>query len=246
MIKTVPVVMDPVLAKAKFEEYDEFITAREKAEEEAKERASDIPAAVAGAGYVNAGKQQRGLVNVTGPRNAMALYTEQITPPPISARIDIALRDAYKAVAEGKAVIDLTATFKKAGEDNAHRPKLGIGRATWRGVKMSRNRNGSFSIGNIQDGVGDTFSFPEETLHFHREEGVFSATAVIPSIPPKLRPDNLNDFCVLWEPLWVGQAPPREKIDPLLLRPLGLGSPLYVVVAAWDLTPIEAAALSMA
>jgi len=84
---------------------------------------------------------------------------------------------------------------------------------------------------------------------------------MVPPIPPKVRPDNLPDYALLWEVVeWTGEPrklPSRMAIfrsqararadavsnwaatlDPILLRPLG--GPLYVVVAAWDLSPIEA------
>jgi hypothetical protein len=68
------------------------------------------------------------------------------------------------------------------------------------------------------------------------------AEAMVPLVPPthrdKIQPGDL----MLWEPVWLRQ---NEKVidpDPAIIRPLSNG--LYQVVAAWDLTSVEAMMLS--
>ncbi len=63
--------------------------------------------------------------------------------------------------------------------------------------------------------------------------------AIMPLIPAHLRPRQaLENYHVLWEAEW-SRVVPR---DPFLLRRLGKGD-LWLVVAAWDLTEVERAAL---
>jgi hypothetical protein len=62
----------------------------------------------------------------------------------------------------------------------------------------------------------------------------------LPLVPLPLRPKRaLTNYHVLWEAEWRRAVP----VDPLLLRRLGKGD-LWLVVAQWDLTPVEVAALS--
>ena len=62
----------------------------------------------------------------------------------------------------------------------------------------------------------------------------------MPVIPVHLRPRRgLQNYHVLWEAEWE-RIPPR---DPMLLRRIGRGD-MSLVVAAWDLTEVERAALA--
>jgi hypothetical protein len=89
-------------------------------------------------------------------------------------------------------------------------------------------------------------------LQFHYPRGTFrevpagemwprdyhnTLEAPVPPIPPAHRPaGDLGKYCILWEvDKWVAREPPA---DPMLLRPLGQTG-LYVVLAHWDLTPVE-------
>ena len=77
---------------------------------------------------------------------------------------------------------------------------------------------------------GDTFDLPGwsswKTLK-----------AVVPTIPPDLRPKaKLSNYWILWEADWE-----EVPTDPMLLRHLG-GS-MYAVMAQWDLTEVERAVL---
>jgi hypothetical protein len=74
-----------------------------------------------------------------------------------------------------------------------------------------------------------------------RREGVSwrpTAEAIVPTIPPDLRPPHaLRGYHILWEAAWT----PTPPSDPVLLK--SLGGPLYAVLAQWDLTPLERAVL---
>ena len=63
---------------------------------------------------------------------------------------------------------------------------------------------------------------------------------MVPIVPLHLRPKRgLQNYYTLWEAEW-GPIVPK---DPMLLRPIGKGD-MWLVVAAWDLTEVERAALS--
>jgi len=63
---------------------------------------------------------------------------------------------------------------------------------------------------------------------------------MVPLVPVHLRPKRgLANYHVLWEAEWE-RIVPR---DPLLLRQIGRGD-MWLVVAQWDLTEVERAALS--
>jgi hypothetical protein len=63
----------------------------------------------------------------------------------------------------------------------------------------------------------------------------------VPSVPPQFRPTGaLSDYHILFEAEWQ-RVPP---VDPMLLKQIGHAeSPLFVVLAAWDLSPLEQAVL---
>jgi hypothetical protein len=50
---------------------------------------------------------------------------------------------------------------------------------------------------------------------------------------------GLENYNVLWEAVWQ----PAPPVDPMLLRRIGEAD-LWVVVAAWELTEVERAALA--
>lgn len=84
----------------------------------------------------------------------------------------------------------------------------------------------------------NVFSWPAGSFRYlpHR----WRATALVPTPPLNLRPKRgLANYHVLWEAEWTRIVPH----DPLLLRRIGR-SDMWVVVAAWELTPVERAALA--
>jgi hypothetical protein len=63
--------------------------------------------------------------------------------------------------------------------------------------------------------------------------------AIVPIVPVYLRPKRgLANYHVLWEAEWR-RIPPH---DPMLLR--RIGGDMWLVVAQWDLTEVERAALA--
>lgn len=64
------------------------------------------------------------------------------------------------------------------------------------------------------------------------------ASAMVPIIPPELRPPHaLSNYHILWEADWR----PEPPVDPALLK--HIGGDLYAVLATWNLTEVERAVL---
>jgi hypothetical protein len=169
---------------------------------------------------------------------------------------DKLMAQTFKALGEGRGVLNVTQAMKKAGVHEATQlPKLAIMRADQQFVHMKRGSSGAcfFSFSEryyLQRRVKGQmsarlqFCMPEGTLpslnssHPRYMDAFYHVhSAPLPAIPPSLRPaDALSKYCILWEvEKWEKREPP---VDPMLLRPIG-HTGLYVVVAHWDLTPVE-------
>jgi hypothetical protein len=162
---------------------------------------------------------------------------------------DQAIVKGYELIAKHKTVILLRATLVAGGEDEHHRPKLAIARADERAIDMTRWPSGRVDFNGTNDWREKDYA--EKPWNSNRDksfmelfgpvdfgrQGQVSATAILPHIPPGLRPDALERYHVLWEADWQRKMP----IDPALLR--HLRGDLYAVIATWDLTELERAVL---
>lgn len=165
----------------------------------------------------------------------------------------------YRALSEGKAVIDLYDVFRRCPADDNGLPRLAVGRAHWthcwfeRGWATEaaefrskewmpyRNKTNN-SHSRIR--IPATVMNPKTARYYHRPEGGIghrrngNCRAVVPIIPANVRPKTaLERYHLLWEAEW--DIVPK---DPFLLRHLH-GS-LYAVLAQWDLTELERMVLS--
>jgi hypothetical protein len=136
------------------------------------------------------------------------------------------LRAAYRAMSLGQRVLVLPSVIKKSGVNEQGLPKLAIAQAHWEWCRydctngVSRFLDGACEI-KVPTGFSSKWGF----------------RALVPPVPPRFRPENLYDYHVLWEAEWR-KAPP---IDPILLKKVS--DNVYVVLAQWDLTPLEQAVL---
>lgn len=159
-----------------------------------------------------------------------------------------ALKNAYRELSRGRQVLDLVQVMRSAGVDHLHRPKLAIARADarlcwfewssgaggrlpeFRIEQWAPNRNRKANRIRLPAGT-----FPNTPVEVRQRS---TLRAVVPMIPPSLLPaGSLEKYHILWEAEWE-QIP----VDPMLLK--HLGQHLYVVLATWDLTPLERAVLS--
>lgn len=153
---------------------------------------------------------------------------------------DEAIMRGYKALAMGKRIINIRETLLAGGFDDLHRPRLALARADAKSCLVQSFWDGDLRFyADVQNPwnakKADTRSYrqlrtwPDEQ-RFH----VAEARAIVPIVPPQLRPAHaLTGYDVLWEAEWRRMAP----VDPALLK--HLGGDLYVVVATWDLTELE-------
>lgn len=148
---------------------------------------------------------------------------------------DRAIEIAYREIARGRVIIRAYASIRAAGWNEQGLPKLALTRAdvtvcecqvSANAVEFYAQRRG-YHRAKIE--VRDMPARP----HFNQ----WRANATVPLIPVYLRPkSNLANYWILWEADWR-----RAPTDPLLLRKL-VGD-MWLVLAAWDLTDVERAAL---
>lgn len=171
-------------------------------------------------------------------------YREAVRLNPESRRDQITMM-GYRAMARGKAILNIHEALKAGGLDDRHRPKLALGCANWRFCWFRFDYYGPrFQSGQSLYGRWASrrkIVLPQNVIGWpwpRRRDGQHGigdvqARAITPTIPPRLRPaGDLRHYHILWEAAWE-QVP----TDPILLR--HLDGPLYVVLGMWDLTPLE-------
>lgn len=225
--------MSPFIARAHFKEYRKKVRAH-RAERLAK-AASDV--------------------HLTGRalRSARAAKTE-------IEKEDTILMAAYAEMAKGQRILNIQSVLQAAGLNKQQLPVLAIGRADWKEAVLttrqrysvqhyflfSRDRWGGSTDGRGNYRYGDievplrTFTANLQNQEWRKSNNLptLPATALLPSIPPHLRPKgDLAEYYILWEAEWKATAP----VDPLLLK--HVAGFIYTVVAQWDLTPIERSVL---
>ena len=175
---------------------------------------------------------------------------------------DAQIARCYKALSKGHLVIDLNDVMRRGGENSKGLPRLAVSRADYDQVRLLRE----WSTGDVEmfppdvpqwrrgEYQGRLFEFPKllsvreatfTELSWDRKNRfpILKFKAVVPNIPPSLRPDHaLSNYHLLFEAKWevANPSPPR---DPALLK--HLSGPLYAVLATWDLTPVEQAVLGI-
>lgn len=171
-------------------------------------------------------------------------------------REDERLQSLYKAVANGARVVNVASAFKATGLNDKGQPKLAIARADWKFVHFHPNRSievginffnphyglagaGAFNDSDrfVPNAYQKTYSLPAHT--FSDQLAMKKLRSRVPHIPPRLRPTiHLRNYHILFEVDNWEEYP----VDPYLLR--RIEGHLFVVVAEWDLTPLEASLLS--
>ena len=188
---------------------------------------------------------------------AAELYQEYKSHRHYSTPIDDEIRKTYKLISQGKVVIQAVESIKQAGLDAKGLPKLAIARAVEQTCFFEARANGSCAMcgaswarghGRRDDRIrlpAGSFPFPTRQRQFRDGTSWTEiinprAKALLPLVPVHLRPRQaLHAYHILWEAEWE-PVPPR---DPYLLRRIGEAD-LWLVVAAWDLTDVERAALA--
>jgi len=185
-------------------------------------------------------------MTITAPRiempvkEARELYRKYREHQHYSQPIDREIQRTYQLIAQGRVIIRALEAVKAAGLNADGLPKLAIMQATERKCRFRGWEDGSceFTAERPHSRDKRTVSFQRGSFAFPKT--IWNAEAVLPTIPVHLRPKRaLANYSVLWEAEWT-KVPP---VDPFLLRRIGKAD-LWLVVAAWDLSPVEQAALA--
>lgn len=172
---------------------------------------------------------------------AQRLHGEYKAHRAFQTPMDREIERTYRLIAAGKVVIQALESIKAAGVGADGYPKLALSRADQPVCRVEMWPSGSARMSPDQwprSSTTKNFSFPEGSFprfSGHKNDGV----ATLPLIPVHLRPRTaLDNYHILWEAEWR-RVPPR---DPYLLR--RIGGDMWLVLAAWDLTDVERAAMA--
>lgn len=182
---------------------------------------------------------------------ARDLYRKYKEHKHYSTPIDREVQRAYQLIAQGRLVIRALESIKLAGLGADTFPKLAIAPANVTHVECEMFGNGGMVLDARAPGARyqssnwermiaqrSWINFPAGT--FPGRKMTDFATAQLPIVPLIHRPARgLANYHILFEAEWT-KIPPR---DPMLLRRIGRAD-LWVVLAMWDLTDVERAALS--
>lgn len=172
---------------------------------------------------------------------ARELWRDYLKHQHYSTPIDEEIRRAYQLIAQGRVVIRALESIKAAGLDERGFPKLAIMRATAETCFFRGQADGEATFSNVRWSRGrnrNVIAFPPGSFAFPKQ--IWNAQAMIPLVPIHLRPKRgLANYHVLWEAEWTRVVPK----DPMLLRRIGRAD-MWLVVAAWELTEVERAALA--
>lgn len=183
------------------------------------------------------------------PKQARELYRDYKKHSHWSLPIDHEIQRVYQLIAQGRVVIKALESVKAAGLNEQHLPNLAIVRAD---APLCRFRGSHDGSGIFYGCEKDANIWRDQPKAFDRtfkfEAGAFPGVAhtkfvyetIVPMVPIDKRPKRgIANYHILWEAEWSRVIP----IDPMLLRRVGKCD-MWLVVAAWDLTEVERAALS--
>ncbi|MEN6537816.1 MAG: hypothetical protein ABFD89_29460 [Bryobacteraceae bacterium] len=173
------------------------------------------------------------LNSATTQEAARAAMVEYSLHRGIHDEVDEEVERIYRAIAQGKVVISLSATISQAGTDGRGHPRLAVGRADCRGVTYRDCGDSLVFLPKPEAGARWSIRISRGLADL---KPGWDVRAIAPRIPPQYRPHHPRRYWLLWEAEW--QDLPR---DPMLLRKIGRDA--YVVLAAWDLTEVELSVL---
>lgn len=174
------------------------------------------------------------------------------------------LKAIYGHMKHGRSIIDLWASMKKAGLNTHGNPRLAICRADSKHVRFEKRKDNDSRfyfeksrwqydyqrwVLDLEIPIGTFVNWQVKKERVDNGVTQWERTTVlnqnvetvVPIIPAKflnaLR-GSLKNYHILWEVKKWKPVPPR---DPMLLRKLTPN--MFVVLASWDLTPLERAVI---
>ena len=176
---------------------------------------------------------------------AVLLYRDYKKHLHYSTPIDQEIMRAYQLIAQGKLIIKALDSVVKAGLNEQGFPKLAIARADMASCFCFIGTDGRARLAATERALHYSNSARSLVIEFPAgsftpRKQVWKAEALSPGIPLNHRPKRgLANYHILWEAEWQRIVPK----DPMLLRRIGKGD-MWLVLAAWDLTEVERAALA--
>ena len=188
----------------------------------------------------------------------------------IKGRHDKYLEDMKKCMyqlSQGKALIDINKVMEKAGVTKNYEPKLAIARADWKEAHFHKKDSGRGFFSRdakswFTKSDGDIDLPPETFVQWLRgkqdlkltsgevhkidrsEEWAIPKAQIktkVPIVPVQLLPGgNLSEYYILWEAEKWEELPKQD--DPLLLK--RITENLFVILSAWEVTPLEQSIIS--
>jgi len=157
------------------------------------------------------------------------------------------MKALYNTIKSGRKVIDIYEAFKRAGVNDKGEPRLAIAPASFTEVRFTKSIGGSGSFHksswSYPISKATCVYLPDGTYpEWKKEEGSNwnidkkDIDTKVPTIPARYFPKGkLKNFWILWE------AEDWKDVtkDPMLLRRITRN--LFVVLAVWNLTPLERA-----
>lgn len=160
---------------------------------------------------------------------------------------DITLMKGYRQLSIGKRVLSATETIRAGGFNADRTPKLALCRADADRCALTVDAEGTVGMrmsdvsryGRAAAGKRFHFGHLAPRVAWNAEDRFVEATAIVPIVPPQLRPVHALDvYHILWEAEWSIRRAPK---DPALLK--HIAGDLFVVLVTWDLTELERAVL---
>ena len=158
------------------------------------------------------------------------------------------MKKMYQFLSQGKKVIDIFDIMKKGGIKDKL-PRIAIAKADMKEVIFRKQRLGAGGFGFISNPSENSWRrefrgqvvLPSGTFKFKKkipnERVAFKAK--VPIIPARLMPkSSLKSYYILWEVENWKQITIAPK-DPYLLKRISKN--LFVILAGWNLTPLEKA-----
>lgn len=181
--------------------------------------------------------------NITVSRDeALVLFRKYREHQHYSTPVDYEIQRTYKAIAQGRMVIQALHSIAAAGLGDEGLPKLAIVRADATECFVDRRLNGGcrFSMKRWTRDEHTRAYIDMPAGSFPADRQRHAGRAQVPLIPIHHRPKRgLANYHILFEAEWT----PIPPTDPMLLRRIGKAD-LWLVLAAWDLTEIERAVLA--
>lgn len=170
---------------------------------------------------------------------ALELYRAYKTHQAYQTPEDYEVQRTYQLISQGRLVIQAIESIKQAGLNFEGLPRLALMRADQKECFVRIFSSGGAEFRNHQwsNQKRNTITLPPSS--FPTQTDMKQGKTLLPTVPVHLRPKRgIANYHVLWEAEWK-KIPPG---DPYLLRQIGRGD-MWLVVAAWELTEVEKAAM---